>query len=424
MRVGILTTFVNFDRSYSLVGVALEQCAMLHENNVDFSLFVIEEGRVDQESVLSIDWLVPFLRMEVPSAELKEDVHDPALYERVYDWLKKIVPEFDVIITHDLMFVSWYVTYNQAIRDIAPQFPKTTWVHWVHSAPGGRPSRMVGPASLRHQAAPNAIHVYLNNEDRLRYAESIGTSVANVKVCHNPYDAASFLGLDGIAAEFVRRHRLWDADLLQVYPLSMPRAREKGLQMLIHLFGGFRECGYDARLVVVNAHCNDKQHQALADSYSSMALREWGMTDRELIFTSRWNEEWEYSVPHSVVKGLLHLSNIFIFPTWSENCSRVLQEASLAGCFVIGNSNFRPMYEFLHPSCPRHQFGSLLEKVTYNPNEKEWAHQVAMATIPYLDHPMLRQKAHMLRLSARETIWRDQFYPILQTASRFREGVD
>lgn len=424
MRVGILTTFANFDRSYSLVGVVLEQCAMLKEQGVEFSLIVNDEDRVDKESVLSIDWLTPHVRMELPTGTKKPDVHDSDLYERTYDWLKEVVPTFDVIITHDVMFVDTEVTYNQAIRDIAPQFPGTTWVHWVHSAPDGRPARLVGPASLRYTTAPHSLYVYLNHEDRLRYAESIGTDVSKVKVCYNPYDAASFFGLEGTAAEFVRHHRLWDADLVQTYPICMTRAPDKGLEMLIHLFGGLKETGRKVKLVVVNSHCNADQHKALVDNYAAMAYRDWKLTEDELIWTSKWCEDWEYSVPHSVVKGLFGLSNIFFFPTKSENCSRVLQEASMAGCFVIGNRSFRPMYEFLDPSCPRHEFGRLGQRVDYHPDVKSWAFQVARATTPYLDHPMIRQKQHILRQVARETIWRDQFQPILEAAYQLREVVE
>jgi len=416
MRVAILTTFADFNQSYSLVGVVLEQCAMLKENGMDYALFVNEIGpRLNDESIDSVDWLN--VRKEMPTASLKEDVIDDDLSERTQKFLRGILDDFDVVICHDLMFLTWNVSYNHAIRAVADDFPNVTWVHWVHSAPGGRPARLLPDSAqlLRYTPAPNSIYVYLNHEDRLRYAESIGVDVGDVEVCYNPTDMASFLGCDEKEATFIRDFRLWDHDLMQTYPISMTRANEKGLPKVIAMFGAWKQLGFGVKLVVANAHCTAKKEKATVETYKEMGYREWGLTPHDLIFTSDV-EGWEYQAPHRTVKRLLQLSNIFLFPTVSEACSRVLQEASLAGCLVVGNSSFSPMYEFLDPSCPKHTFGSLRDERKYHPSEQQWLREVAKATTPLLNHPLLKQKSHMMRLCSRETIWRTQFLPILERA--------
>jgi len=202
---------------------------------------------------------------------------------------------------------------------------------------------------------------------------------------------------------------------MQVYPLSMPRATEKGLPRLLGVFSEWKRLGFRTKLVVVNAHCNAPKEKKYVESFKISAREDWGLTENDLIFTSDW-PGWDQTVPHEVVSQLFRLSNVFVFPSWSENCSRVLQEASLAGCLVVGNESFAPMSEFLHPTVPQFAFGSLQNEVHYPGGERAWLREVGRALLPQFEHPMFRQQAHMLRLAAWETVWRDQFQPILQRA--------
>jgi hypothetical protein len=387
MKVAILTTFADFKRSYSLCGVVLEQCGMLMANGVDFDLFVNEEGPwLNKESIDSQEWLKDHIRKEVPTGKLEEDVINEEVREKTVAWLDSIVDDYDVILTHDWMFVSWFVTYNAAVREVAE---RTSWVHWVHSAPGGRQS------------------------DRLAYAESLGTDMSDVMVCYNPLDAGAFFGAP---QNFVRKHRLWDHDLMQVYPISTPRADAKQLDAVIAIFGEWKRLGYRVKLVVVNAHSTADKEKELVRQYREMALLDHNLGASDLIFTSE-EKGWEYEVTYDDVQGLLRMSNIFVFPSKSEACSRILQEASMAGCLVVGNESFPPMNEFLHASTPRKTFGALRWTVDFQPSKTQWLREAAKSLLPLINHPVMKQKTHMLRLSAWETIWRDQLYPILQRAT-------
>jgi len=423
MKVAILTTFADFDRSYSLCGVVLEQAGMLIANGVDFDLFVNEVGpRLNDKSIDEHAWLADHIRKEVPTGKLEEDVINDEVCEKTEEWLRGIAEDYDVIITHDWMFTTWFVSYNQAVRNVAPDFPGTTWVHWVHSAPGGRPNRLVGAAALRYQTAPNSLYVYLNESDRLAYAESLGTDLSDVMTCYNPLDAASFFGGTTRLANFVRKHRLWDHDIMQVYPLSMPRADAKQLDALIVMFSEWKRLGYKVKLVVVNAHTTHENEKKVVEQYQFMAKTDHKLNSRELIFTSSEGEPWEYSVPYEDVQALLRLSNLFVFPSKSEACSRILQEASMAGCLVVGNESFPPMGEFLDPKVRQYTFGSLRWEVKHAISEPQWLREVAKSMLPMFDHPVMKQKQHMMRLAAWETIWREQFLPILERAKMMNEA--
>jgi hypothetical protein len=424
MKIGILTTFADFDRSYSLCGVVLEQAGMLMREGVDFTLFVNERGpRLNESSIDAHGWLADHIDKSVPTDKLEEDVVNEEHRQRVAAWLIERCSQFDVLITHDWMFTTWNVTYNAAVRDAVEKMPGTTWVHWVHSAPGGRPARLVGAQQLRYETCPNSLYVYLNHSARLQYAESLGTDISRVMVCHNPLDAAGFLGADEVTAGFIRKHRLWDRDLMQVYPLSMPRADAKGLHKVLGIFGEWKRLGFHVKLVVVNAHTTAPAERKSVEAYKQHALQDLGLGPTDVIFTSDEEGWWAdgkegcaYSVPHEAVRTLFRLSNVFLFPTQSEACSRILQEASLAGCLVVGNESFPPMGEFLDHRTPQHTFGSLTYSVNHPHGENQWLREVAKSLTPLFEHPLMRQQSHMLKLSAWDTIWREQLLPILERA--------
>ena len=409
MKVAILTTQHNLDPAYSLTGVTLEIRQILEENHVPVDLFVTENFKDDRVTCV--------VRAEVPTGKLVEDQINDELKQRVEAFLDKILPEYDVVITQDLMFQSWFVTYNAAIRNRIEDHPNVTWVHWVHSAPGGRPNRLLGAASLRYEVAPYSLYVYLNHADVRLYAESIGTDIGRIAVVHNPMDAASFLGCDEKTSGFIRKNRLWDHDLMQVYPFSTPRAPDKGIDKVVGIFGAWKQQGHKVKLVLVNAHANQQAEKKDVQTMKEMAREDWGLVDGvDICFTSD-EEDWDYAVPNETVRQLFQLSNVFVFPTTSENCSRVLQEASLAGCLVVGNASFPPMSEFLTPGIQSYDFGSLRNRVDYHSGIRQYLREVARSLTPLLSHPAMKQKTHMLRLAARETVWREQIQPLLERAA-------
>jgi len=80
------------------------------------------------------------------------------------------------------------------------------------------------------------------------------------------------------------------------------------------------------------------------------------------------------------------------------------------------------MNEFLDPSVRQPTFGALRWEVNYPVNRTQWLREVAKSLTPQFQHPMMKQKQHMMRLSAWETIWREQMLPIFERARLMNEA--
>ena len=93
---------------------------------------------------------------------------------------------------------------------------------------------------------------------------------------------------------------------------------------------------------------------------------------------------YELGVPHEVVRDLFLLSNLFIFPTLSENCPLILLEAAFAKCLLVLNDDFPPLKDFFGENALYFKFSSILTKTTYN-NEEQYFSDVAKIIIGELN---------------------------------------
>ena len=85
--------------------------------------------------------------------------------------------------------------------------------------------------------------------------------------------------------------------------------------------------------------------------------KDYGLTPYEVIFTSL--EGHEHGIPRSAVSDFFRLSNLFIFPSISENCSLVLLEAMLSGNLCVLNKDTSGFQEFGGDSVLYFKFGNL-----------------------------------------------------------------
>jgi len=131
MKIAVLTTFYNFDNSYSLCSVVESQLVSLKKNKYEVVLFVhdnftddakVPEGVEIRKIVPRFPGLVDYsANQEVPPS-LEEDAN------RVYEALKEGTKDIDVIFEHDMIFQGWFLPYCIAIHKLARE-SKIKWFH-------------------------------------------------------------------------------------------------------------------------------------------------------------------------------------------------------------------------------------------------------------------------------------------------------
>lgn len=335
-RIGIFTTFYDFNPAYSLVSVVRDQLVAHVEHGYKPVLFVLESFKGEVPEGVEVRKVVPQIILEpyrgygVPE-KVEEDV------ARVKKALEEHAKDIDIMITHDVVFIDSYLPYNLALREAA--IP-CRYLHWIHSAPSPRPTLESNLHSNRYTLPPRSKLVYLNNDKALALAEMYGTYLKNVRVIYNSRDPRTFWGLDDVVQKVINKYDLFSADIISVYPLSTTRMMDgKQLGVAIEIHKALQSLGLKTRLIVPNAHANGQKEKELCEKLARENAN-W------LIFTSLQDPQYETGVSSKVVSDFFRLSNVFIFPSISENCSLVLLEAMMSGNILVLNKDCSGFQEF------------------------------------------------------------------------------
>ncbi len=332
-KVGIFTTFYNFDAAYSLVSVVRDQLVAHVKRGYSPVLFVLESFVGDVPEGVEVRKVVPQIILEPYGGTRFPETWQQDV-DRIVAALKEHASDIDIMIAHDIIFIDTYLPYNIAFRQAELS---CKYFHWIHSAPSPRPKLEDNIHANRYTLPPNSKLVYLNHDKVVDLAEMYGTWPRNVRVIHNSRDPRTFWGLDPFVTKLIDKHDLLSCDIISVYPLSSTRMIEgKQLHVAIKIHEQLRKLGLKTKLIVPNAHANGEREKA--------EIAKWKSPD--VVFTSLEGIEYEQGVSSKIVSDLFRLSSVFIFPSISENCSLVLLEAMLAGNLLILNKDCSGLQEF------------------------------------------------------------------------------
>lgn len=371
MKIGVATTFLDLKPSYSLATVVTNQLKALVDHGYETVLLAlppfdatgVPEG-VEIRRVIPQIYLEPYGGRDPKKIDQQDVSRD---IEVIFHAMEQHMTDLDVIITHDWMLVDTFAPYAAALQ-LVPQseiLSKKKWLHWIHSHPA-RYEYFEYPWSAQFEIPAGHKIVYLNNADIISVAERYQGTLDDVRVVHNPTDPRTFFNLHPLTKIMIDGLGLLDADIMQVYPVSTPRMVEnKQVDKIIRLLSHLKGLGKKVKLVVCNAHANGEKEKQLIREIIDYGWK-LGLTKDELIFTSLINvPEWEHGVPHDVVRDLFLISNLFIFPTTSENCPLILLEAAAAKNLLVLNDDFPPLKEFFGSDALYFKFGSVRVKTQY-----------------------------------------------------------
>ena len=411
MRIGILTTFYNWDRAYSLVSVVEEQLLMLREGGHQPVLFVhdnfnddgkIPEG-VEIRKVVPRFTLVDYSSCQPVQSGFEDEV------KIVKEALLQNMKDIDAVFTHDWIFQGWFLQYNVGMREAAKEL-KCKWFHWIHSAPSPRPVDLKPPHDCRYKMMPNSKLIYMNTYDTLRLAEMYGTTLDNVRVIYNPMDLRN--GMSKFVKDLVDKYNIMEKDIVQVYPVSSTRFSGKQVDKVIRILAEIKKQGKLVAFICPNAHANREREKKAIQDLIDKGIN-WGLSRSDMIFTSLEGKEYEGGINKDDVLQLFKLSNVFIFPTLSENCPLILLEAAANKCLLVLNDDFAPLRDFFGENALYFKFSSLLAKTEYA-NEDQWYKEIAMIILgelnknkPINSFNKLKQKFN------RKWIFQNQMNPVL-----------
>lgn len=230
---------------------------------------------------------------------------------------------YDAIFTHDFMFLPSLRGFRDGVKLIADTVTKPKWFHWSHSVPRtqGQPGH----------AIPGHIYISLCQEHVPGVISMYAAEPEQVEVVWNPSDVLDTV--DPRCRAVAEQLRLLDTDILGVLPFSIGRIDQKGIQVALPIYAELSK-KHRVRVLLCNS---------LSDSVEGETSRkEWDTKLKALVaavgpgdfkwwWMSQVSQSWARWTPNEVLRDLLRLSNVFIYPTIGEGFSLAIGEAMSGG---------------------------------------------------------------------------------------------
>jgi hypothetical protein len=425
MHVAVVTTFVEQFEAFSLCNVVATQLEMLRRAGHTVT-FVACDGFVGR-GVFDMPSL-RHLRVPVLHVQRETDLQDrPAAFRSDVDFIKgRLRPaaaSCDVVITHDIVYLLQHLAYHVACRELALEFPRVRWLHWIHSAPEGHKVFGRGdPRSARFTAFPFGTFVYPNATDAARVARQFAVPEDSIAVVPHAVDLTDTFDLHPFSRALLEHCELDRPDVLAIYPVRLDRGKQT--EKIVRLFAEIKRAGASVRLIVMNFHSTGAHFLQYRSEIRAEAER-LGLMRAELVFTNelpvldgvpepimrRANVE----VPRRVVQDMFRLTNVYVHPSASETYSLVCQEAAAAGNLLVLNDDFPAMREIYGDSAMYVKFSSALFHTTYQPSEQAYYAEVAREIIAQLEYtPTLAQRTRVRQTRNLHAVYEQSFGPLLE----------
>lgn len=416
MKIAILTYFYDLNPGYSLVGIVGDQIRMLTAYGHDVTVFTREQ--FDYEKFPNPDYKRATMKSVLPFMHLKD--YDsatnitPEHVEIIKQTTQVMVDELrdmDVIFTHDFVFTGWNLPLCIAAMNACKAFPQVPWLHWIHSIPtAGRDWWTAGSWPTNHRI------VYPNETDRVIVAEAYHTDSDRVRTIPHIKDLRSFFDFSDVSCELIRQFpMLMQADIVQVYPAAADRQSAKNVPAVIEIFSYFKRHDYRVCLFIANQWATTTQRREELDEIKARA-KELGMVlGSDLIFLSDCLDgQYTTGLPKHVLRELLMLTNVFIYPTTHETFGLVLPEVLLAsGCMVVLNRSLDMQREISGNNGLFFDFGSFLRRIERD-NQSAWLYAVAETILGrWLQEDGIQAKTFARQQYNWNNLYRKFYAPIL-----------
>lgn len=374
-KVAIFTSFYDFDPGYSLCNCVEDQLRMFCDNDYKIKLFVDHvfrnPGGYWAHPNITYAFIPPAQRSN--EGQLNEKWKEET--DTIYEFLKKELEGYRVVLSHDLVLQPAELIYNFAARKLAEERADLRWLNWCHSPTQAQISCNIPEISERiSKKFPNSFICYPNDWDRKRVAINHNLELDEVKCVHHPSDFVSLLCGDAddmsekglkalnLTKDFVKEFDLFNADVISVYPCRLDRGKQP--EFNIKTMAKIKETGRKVLMVIFDFHSTGGDKVTYREELKQIA-RSWGLNEKECVFISEWRPETNYNVPRQFILNLKKLSDFHMHSSNTETYSLVCQESIATKNFMVLNHHLPVMRDIYgSENILYEQFGSTVDALT------------------------------------------------------------
>lgn len=403
-RVAILTTFQDFNPSYSLTGITTDQYRMLIEHGHQVDFFTC--SRFNEKSIpegMTIKKKIPFAHLKDYRSikELTED-HQKTIDETC-EMLCQELKDTQIVLTHDFLFTGWNMPYGLGIIKASHFLKSTRWLHWIHSVPTAHKDWW-----NVEQWQPYHKMVFPNNTDRILVAEQYQGSLDHVRCVHHIKDLRTWFDFCDDTCRFIKEYpAVMNADVVKIYPASVDRLQAKRVREVILIFSEIKKRGKSVCLVIAAQWATGRPQKENIDNYKRLAINAGLEPGKEVIFTPDFEApKFDVGLHKRFLRELMLCANVFIFPTREESFGLVFPEAVLSSAVIpMANKSLRMLSEVGGNHGLYFDFGSYHHEVHHQNASKYYAD---LATI--ILGRMIQNESVTTRTFMRQTYNYDNLY--------------
>lgn len=431
MKIGIITTFQSFMPQYSLTGIVKDRAEMLTKYGHEVHLFVSERYHGEEfPAQVILEKKIPFTHLAdyhtmaqftgddksyTPTKGWDSPVQHQLIKNNTAAMFRQELADYDVVITEDIVFQGWHLPFAVAIMEASKNLPNVRWLHAIHSVPSVYSDFWnISLYGKRHKL------IYPNRVDALRVAEQFQGVIDDVRIIPHIKDIRTLFDYSQDTIDFLE----WcpgamQAEIVQIYPASVDRLEAKRLAEVIGVFAHLKRMGRSVCLVVATQWATGPKQLDIINHYKRLAIEAGLDIGTEVVFTPDFKpvgKENKYGVgiPKHMIRELLQLSNVFVFPTREETFGLVLPEAALCGSpIVVLNGSLDMMHEVSGYNATYFDFGSFHCVVKHN-NLDLLLRDVALIVLGrLLANESVRLKTFMRRHYNMDYLYKRYYAPIL-----------
>jgi hypothetical protein len=122
--------------------------------------------------------------------------------------------------------------------------------------------------------------------------------------------------------------------------------------------GAIKKQGRSVRMILFDFHSTGGDKLIYKEELKQIG-RQWGLTEKELIFISEWKPETHYNVPRQFIMNMKKISDFAMHPSNTETYSLVCQESMATKNFCVLNYHLPVMRDIYgSKNCLFEPFGS------------------------------------------------------------------
>ncbi len=252
------------------------------------------------------------------------------LADQIFNYLKKSLFEFDVLIAHNVLSMHYNLPLTLAIHKLADH-NSVKVIAWNHDSPffyRNYPKYLsTEPWQILKKYNPNISYVTISTSREHEFKELYGNN-AQLTVIPNGIDPIHFFRLDPVTVRLIQEKNLFSADLLIVQPSRLhPR---KNIELSIRVLKSICDKGINAYLLLTGAY-DPHERKTLQYYYKLRDLaKSLNVADKLIIVAEYTFESGEkLSADRVTMRDLYQIADFLFLPSKQEGFGIPLLEAGM-----------------------------------------------------------------------------------------------